>query len=171
MLTMNRQRLASLLLIAAPLLACSKEAEVPPPPVSALPEAFLLPAKPAAAKGVLEVRASASPGDQVVVAGRAKDFVDGRAVFTITDPSLKPCDEEGPMGDCKTPWDYCCTEASEVAKATATIELHDASGLARSSVRGFHGLDHLKRVIVPGVLAKDESGNVSVIAKAIYLEP
>lgn len=161
-------RLASILCVGLTILAaCGKGDSAK---TSALPDSFLLKQPPAGAKGVLELRANGNSGDDVVITGRAKDFVNGRAVFTLTDVSYKPCDEEGPMGDCKTPWDYCCTDASEIAKATAAVEFHDGDSVAKTNVRGFHGLDHLKYVVVAGKLVKDAGGNLSVVAKGIYIQ-
>jgi hypothetical protein len=175
-MTTNMKRLTSILCCLI-LAACGKEdsADVRSTAKSStLSDAYLLAQPPAGAKGVLELRANGHSGDDVVVTGRAKDFVDGRAVFTLTDTSYKPCNEEGPMGACKTPWDYCCTDASEIAKATMSIEFADPSAggnnVAKTTAQGFHGLDHLKHVVVAGKLMKDDGGNLSVVAKGIYIE-
>jgi hypothetical protein len=132
-------------------------------------ESYLVATKPAGAKPVLAVRAEAKPGDEVVVEGRAKDFVDGRALMTIVDPSKSACDEAGPMDECPTPWDYCCDPPEEITAATAMVELRDASGIVKDGLKGFHGLDHMDTVVASGTLETDAAGNVTVVAKQIYV--
>src|SRR5262245_27783252 len=67
---------------------------------------FYATSAPSGAQPVTAVRTSAKTGDEVVVRGRAKDFVEGRALVTIVDPSKPACDEAGPMDACPTPWDF-----------------------------------------------------------------
>jgi len=133
---------------------------------------FVTSSAPADAKPVLAARDAAVAGADVVVVGRAKDFVTGRAVFTLIDPSLRACSDKGdPMADsCETPWDYCCIDPHEVAGASATVEFRDAAGVIKSELRGFGGLDHLDTVFVKGVAEKDEAGNLTVVAKSFYFE-
>jgi hypothetical protein len=167
---------ASLLAVLA---ACTQESSSTPSTSSSSPsasnaalDAYYAATPPADAKPVLEVRKAAAPGDQVVVKGRAKDFVDGRAMVTLVDASLRACSDPGDaMGDaCKTPWDYCCIESDEVAASSATIEIRDASGVVKHGLQGFHGLDHLDTVTVSGTVEKDEAGNLTVVAKNLHVE-
>jgi hypothetical protein len=171
--------LASLLaLTTLALAACSGDETPPPVPssstsgASAALEPFYAAGAHAGAKPILEIRGSAAPGDEVVVRGRAKDFVDGRAMVTLVDPSLPSCSDPGdPMeGACETPWDYCCTDRAELLAATATVEVRDASGVVKADLKGFHGLDHLDTVTVAGTLQKDEAGNLTVVAKDLHVE-
>ena len=37
--------------------------------------------------------------------------------------------------------------------------------------RGFHGLDHLKKVVVRGTAEKDPQGNLTVVAKGVFVRP
>jgi len=71
---------------------------------------YLLDSEPAGARGVIEVRAAAKDRDEVVVVGRiggsANPWVEGRAAFSIVDPSIKSCADCG-SDDCEKPWDYC----------------------------------------------------------------
>lgn len=71
---------------------------------------YLLSQEPQGAKGVILVRKEAKGDDEVVIVGRIggmeNPWVDGLAVFTIVDPSIKSCHEVGDDG-CKKPWDYC----------------------------------------------------------------
>jgi hypothetical protein len=174
---MNPIRSFLLPCVLATLVACTVE-ESPAPgsgasgASTAALESYHAATAPANAKPVLEVRSSAAPGDEVVVKGRAKDFVDGRAMVTLVDASLRACSDPGdPMGDaCETPWDYCCIESDEVAASSATIEIRDASGVLKHGLRGFHGLDHLDTVTVTGTVEKDEAGNMTVVAKNLHVE-
>lgn len=165
-------RLALLPLALLPLLACTEAKPVPAPGGSAL-EAYLAPTAAPGAVTVLEARGAAQPGQELVVRGRVKDFVAGRAVFTLIDPSLRACSDEGdPMQDtCETPWDYCCIPSNEVAAACATVEFRDAAGVLKEPVQGFHGLDHLDTVLVKGVVEKDDSGNLTLVARSFSFSP
>jgi hypothetical protein len=159
-------------LLVALLGGCSKDAKKQsasePPPASKLADAFWLKSEPAGAKPVAEVREKAKTGDQVVVAGRvggAKEpFMKGAAVFTVVDASLKPCTDE-----CETPWDYCCEPPDRIAKNTITVEFREGASPIKTDARGFHGLDHLKNVVVTGEARKDEAGNLVVVAKGVFV--
>jgi len=71
---------------------------------------FILAAEPDGAEDVIKVREAANDGDDVVIVGRIggseNPWVEGRAAFSIVDPSLKSCAECG-SDDCPKPWDYC----------------------------------------------------------------
>jgi len=141
-------------------------------PTAALPASLRLDAAPANPSSVLDLRTSAADGAEVVVTGRARDFIATRALFTIADMSLHSCAEPGDkMDDCPTPWDYCCVEPNKLAQGTAAIELHDGPEIAKGSAQGWNGLDHLKQVVVKGRLAKDASGNLKVIADGVFVMP
>jgi hypothetical protein len=168
--TLTRFAFASLLLVAA----CSgKESKSPAPVSTAAQQAafatFAVDARPSDAQPVLAVRANAKPGDQVVISGRVKDFVDGRAAFTLIDPSLPSCDEEGPMKTCDTPWDFCCTDIKVINQASATVELRDASGVLKTGLAGYRGFDHLTPTVVVGKLESDKAGNLLVAANQIWI--
>lgn len=174
---MKIDRTSGLLILALAIggaAACSKQASKTPArealPKSDLAESLWLAAAPADAEPVLEVREKKKDGDAVTIKGRAKDFVDGIAAFTLTDPSLPPCSEGGDMKECDTPWDYCCTDPAIVARATATVEFHDANGVINTSARGFHGLDHLAHVTVVGTLKRDDAGNLTVLASRVHID-
>ena len=160
---------ASALTLALLSLACSSDA-TPPAPSGPL-SAFVEPMAPPGARSVLAARKDAAAGDTIALVGRAKDFVGGRAAFTLIDSSLRACSDEGdPMeGSCETPWDYCCIDPEEVSAACATIELRDAQGVIKSSVQGLAGLDHLDTVFASGVVEKDAAGNFTLVAKALHV--
>lgn len=130
-------------------------------------EAFYAATPPAAAKTVRELRASAKNGEEVVVVGRAKDFVGGLAALTLIDASKPACDEEGPMPDCPTPWDYCCNEPKDIAAVCTFVELRDSKGVVKQGLQGFHGLEHLDTVTVKGKLEIDDQGVPMVVAQSI----
>ena len=168
---MNSMLKTSVLVLTLSFAACSTES-APKPAASGPLSAFIAPAAPADAKPVLAIRKNAAAGAEVSVVGRAKDFVSGRAAFTLIDSSLRACSDEGdPMQDsCETPWDYCCIDPEEVGAACATVELRDASGVIKSELKGVSGLDHLDTVDVNGVLEKDSAGNLTVVAKSFHVQ-
>lgn len=122
--------------------------------------------------GALEVldartRAQAAPSE-TTVRGRVKDFVDGAAVFTMIDASLKACGEDG-EDDCKTPWDYCCHDPAELAKAIVTVELRAGAQPIPTSLENVHGLAHLKPVVVRGAWSTDAHGNALLVASSVQV--
>ncbi len=158
--------------------ACSNEgagSSSAPPTAAAneLPERFWSPTEPAGAQPVAAVHASAKDGERVVlvgdVGGATRVFVEGAAVFTLVDPALTSCEGDG-MG-CATPWDYCCADPAALRKGTATIELREDGQTLPSSPRGYHGLDHLSRVVVEGTAERDGSGNLVVVADRLHVRP
>ena len=154
--------------------ACSKESAAPPAASNTsivLPASLRLDSAPTPAISVLDARANAADGSEVILTGRAKDFVATRAVFTMADMSLKSCaDPEDKMG-CETPWDYCCEDPKRLSQGTVAIELRDGDKLAMGSAQGWNGLDHLREVVVRGTLKKDDQGNLTMIAKGVYVKP
>jgi hypothetical protein len=130
---------------------------------NAIPESCWSEAALAKPTRVRDVRRDAKDGAEMVVTGRVKDFVPGRAVFTLIDSELKSCAEN--EGDtCTTPWDYCCEEADVVAKNTITVEIHDSAGRPlRTGFQGFHGLDNLQTVVLRGKIRRDKQGNVTAV--------
>jgi hypothetical protein len=156
------------------LAACSDATKDPAPtpaPSITLPVSMKLDVAPPAAESVIDARKDAD-GSDVVVTGRVRDFIATRSVFTIADLSIRSCAEpDSPMGDCKTPWDYCCADPKALAAGTATIELHDGDKPAMGSAQGWNGLDHLKQVVVKGKIKKDATGNLAVIASGIFVKP
>lgn len=131
---------------------------------------YLLKSEPDNARGAIAVRKSAKDGDEVVVVGRvggsAKPFVDGRAMFLLVDPSLKPTVE------CDCPWDYCEYDPKEVAAARLGVKFVGADGKTiRHGAREMFGIKELSTVVVTGKLSRDEKDNVTVLASGIYARP
>lgn len=134
-----------------------------------LSDSLSLATEPAGAKPIAEVIAGLTANTAAVVA-RGRIGEEGKSsYFTLADGSLKACTE---MGDeCPTPWDYCCTSAEDKKLNMATVELRVAGELVEASVLGFHGLDHLKEVVVTGEAKKDSAGNVTIVASGIWVKP
>ena len=155
------------------LAACSSDAPTPAGTSGGALESFFAQSPEAQSTAVLEGRKSAQAGADFVLKGRVKDFVSGRAAFTLIDSSLRACSDEGdPMQDsCETPWDYCCIPGEEVAAACATVEFRDAAGVIKQPIEGFHGLNHLDTVIVRGTVETDPSGNMTLVAKSFTFTP
>lgn len=153
--------------------ACSHESAAPAA-VTQTPAKFSaalrLAEAPPSALSVLDLRNSVADGAEVVVTGRAKDFVATRAVFTIADMSLKSCADKGDKMDCDTPWDYCCADPKALAAGTAAIEVREGTEIASGTAQGWNGLDHLKQVVVHGKLRKDDKGNLAVVADGIFVK-
>jgi hypothetical protein len=161
--------------LAAALVGCGTANENAASSGSPAPDArYLLTEPPADAKPVIEARKSAKDGEEVVVTGRIGGDVDpwikGRAAFLIVDPSLVPCSER-PGDSCPTPWDYCC-DTDRLAESKATIKFVDEAGeTVATDARQLLGVKELQRVTVRGQARRDEAGNLTVLAKAIYVKP
>ena len=134
---------------------------------------YLLTEEPPDAKGVREVRSGAADGEEIVVVGRiggeVTPWVEGLAAFSIVDTSLKPCSEME-NDSCPTPWDYCCEP--DLLEARTLVKLGDAEGkVAPGSAKDLLNLKELQTVVVQGTAKRDEAGNLTLLAKGIYVRP
>ena len=140
---------------------------------ASLPVAFFSETAPEGAVPLIDVK-GAKAGDSVVfearVGGRRDSFIENRAMFFVADPSILSCDQL--HGDtCKTPWDYCCEPRDNLAKHMATIQVVDAKGEAlKFSIQNTHGLDHLKTIVVSGVVKEASDGVFVVNADSIHVK-
>ena len=131
---------------------------------------FLVAEEPAGAVGVGTARQSAVNDAEVVLVGRVggseKPFIGGMAAFTVVDPKVPFCAAEE---NCPTPWDYCC-EQNQVKDNIATVKLTDGSGkpLAKDA-RELLGIKELSTVVVRGTAQRSADGNLSIIAKQVYV--
>ena len=88
----------------------------------------------------------------------------------VADPVILSCDQI--HGDtCKTPWDYCCEPRDNLAKHMATVQVVDDSGEAiKAPIQNVNGLDHLKTIVVSGVVHEAGDGVFVVNAESIYVK-
>ncbi|MEN9469105.1 MAG: hypothetical protein RL630_838 [Verrucomicrobiota bacterium] len=120
------------------------------------------------AKAIRDLKATAKPGDEVTLTGRimgnAKPFVEGRAAFIIADPAIINACSDKPGDECSTPWDACCNNPEEKAKAIATIQIVNPQGrVLKHSLEGISGLANLAEVTVSGKVAAGSGGDVLII--------
>tara|TARA_R110002095_G_scaffold151799_2_gene131424 strand:- start:63857 stop:64366 length:510 start_codon:yes stop_codon:yes gene_type:complete len=132
----------------------------------------LLTSEPAGAKEVIDARKSAQNDEEVVLVGRIggseNPWVDGRAVFSIVDNSLKACSDI-PGDGCAKPWDYCC-ETDKLPTAMALIKVVDDKGtLINEDARKLLNLKELQTVVVKGKAQRDDAGNLTVFANGIFV--
>lgn len=169
----SKTHLTLCLFAFAAIIGCNKKTEIPALPVSTLSESFYIKDAPPGAQSVASARQNTKSGDEVIVTGRvggsAQPFVNGAAAFSIVDNSEKSCLEDGSA--CAVPWDYCCTDPKTLAEKGASVEFVQGEQRVGASVRGFHGVDHLKVVTVVGKAKKDEAGNLTILARGIYINP
>ena len=130
---------------------------------------------PGDARPLFEAKSAAKQGDRVVfearVGGRKAPFVENRAVFFVTDPSILSCDQL--HGDtCATPWDYCCEAQDNLLANMATVQVVDDSGQPlKASLEEEHGLEPLKTVIIVGTVNQmDDAGTFVVNAESIHVK-
>ena len=155
---------------------CSKDPTAQPetPRVVTDGGQYLLAAEPEGALGVIEARENAKDSDLLIVVGRiggsANPWVEGRAAFSMVDPSLRACsDIEG--DECSMPWDYCC-ETDRLPEATALVKVIDESGeLVAVDTRELLGVKELQTVVVQGKAQRDEAGNLTILASGMYVKP
>ena len=145
------------------------EAPVAP---SANGEQYILAAEPSEYQDVIAARESAKTDDEVVlfgqIGGSVDPWIEGRAMFTIVDDSLKSCDETG--DGCTKPWDYCC-ETPKLKTAMALVKVVDDQGEpVKTDARELLGVRELTSVIVQGKAQRDDAGNLTVLATGIYVK-
>ncbi|MES2476576.1 MAG: hypothetical protein V4640_12405 [Verrucomicrobiota bacterium] len=123
------------------------------------------------------IRQTAKPGDEITISGKimgnAKPFVDGRAAFTLADPSIiTPCNEN-PDDACETPWDACCDTKEEKLIGLASVQvLGDDGRVLKEGLEGVGKLSNLTRVTVTGKVADGSSADSLVVnATAIRVNP
>lgn len=134
---------------------------------------FLMSEEPAEAQEVIHVRENAKHGDDVLIVGRigggANPWIDGRAAFTIVDNSLKACSDI-PGDQCEQPWDYCC-ETGKLPSSTALVKVVDEQGnLVKADARQLLHVKELSTVIARGEAQRDDDGNLTVLARAVYVK-
>ncbi len=135
---------------------------------------FLLSSAPGEAQDVIPMREDVEDEQDVVVIGRIggshDPWVDGLAAFSLVDRSLAACTDI-PGDQCPTPWDYCCV-TDKLPAATTLVKVVDEQGeLVSTGARELLGLTELQTVVIQGKAQKDDSGNVTILARGIYVDP
>ena len=126
---------------------------------------FLLADEPSGALSVVELREQAKNDDDVVLVGRiggaAKPWVAGRAAFSVVDPSLQLCDEGG--GVCS-----CCKD--KVCDAMALVKVVDEHGrVLKADARKLLRVKENELVVVSGKAKRDDAGNLTILARGVYV--
>ncbi|HEY8502982.1 MAG TPA: hypothetical protein VIL46_00270 [Gemmataceae bacterium] len=169
---LNRIRALSAAALIAVAAGCAPEpTPSAPAPAAGDASAYLLDAEPAGAKGVVDARADAKDGEEVVVVGRiggdVNPWVDGRAAFSIVDLSAQACSDI-PGDNCPTPWDYCCE--ADLPQKRLLVKVVDPQGeLLRQGAKEAFGLKELQTVVVRGKAQRDKEGNLTVLADGLYV--
>ena len=166
--------LASLLLAVG----CTQESSTTTTSTNTTPEAsidgsrFLLNEEPAEAATVIEAREDSEDGQDIVLVGRiggsVNPWVEGRAAFSIVDPTLKACSDI-PGDECEKPWDYCC-ETHKLPTSTAFVKFVGDDGRPLyADARELLNLKELQTVVVHGKAKRDEAGNLTVLADGLFV--
>lgn len=133
---------------------------------------FLLTEEPDGAVGVIEARESGQDGEDMVLVGRiggaSNPWIEGRAAFTLLDPSMLVVDESEGMEEGQLCTGDCC--AAELKECTTLVKVVDASGeLVPVDARKLLGLNESMMVVVKGKAKRDESGNFQLIATGVHV--
>ncbi len=133
---------------------------------------FLLSAEPQGAEDVIKVRENAGDEEDVVIVGRIggseNPWIEGRAAFSIVDPSLKACSDI-PGDGCPKPWDYCC-ETDKLPTATALVKFVDEQGnLIEGDARELLNVKELQTVVIRGKAIRDDAGNLTILANGLFV--
>jgi len=174
---MKTLALLTICLVTATLIGCGQQSSDPSNSsrsASAVDGSkYLLAEEPQGAKNVISVRESAEEGEDVLVVGRigggANPWIDGRAAFTIVDPSLRACSDI-PGDNCPKPWDYCCV-TDKLPTSTALVKVVDENGaLVEADARELLQVKELSTVVVKGKAQRDDAGNLTVLAHRVYVQ-
>ena len=146
------------------------EAPVDP---SAEGQKFVLSSEPGEVQTVIDVRKSAKDDDEVVLVGKIggseNPWIEGRAIFTLVDESLKSCDQI-PGDNCPVPWDYCCA-TDKLKDASALIKFVDENGQPiKTDARELLGVRELTQVVIKGKAKRDDDGNLTVLASGVFVK-
>lgn len=130
--------------------------------------AWVLASAPGDAVSILDAKASAKEGDEIVlrgrIGGRASPIAGDSPVFTIVDLGLPYCGEVEEEG-CKTPWDYCCETPETVTRHSATVQIV-TDGVADPVAAGLEPLDELILIGTVGPRLNDDM--LTIRATGVY---
>ncbi|TWT86716.1 hypothetical protein Mal64_35450 [Pseudobythopirellula maris] len=133
---------------------------------------YTLAEEPEGAMGVIDARDSVEDGASLVLVGRvggaANPWVDGRAAFTLLDPSMSVVANGEDSGSSELCLDDCC--AVDRQKCTTLVKVVDATGkIVPVDSRELFGLKVSDMVVVKGTAQKDRSGNFVMLASGVYI--
>lgn len=137
---------------------------------------FILASEPEGAQNVIAVRESSKDADRIVITGRIggslNPWVDGRAAFSIVDPSLLACSDDKADGEpcsCTTPWDYCC-ETDKLPTAMVLVTFVEPDGtVVKQGAQELFDIKELQTVVIEGTAKRDDSGNLTVLATGMFV--
>lgn len=133
---------------------------------------FVLAEEPDGAVGVIAAKESVADGDPLVLVGRIggsdNPWIEGRAAFTLMDPSVTVVGPGGNMADGEICMDDCC--AAERLACTTLVKFVDENGqVVPVDSRRLLGVKASDMVVIQGTAKKDESGNFSLLATGLYV--
>jgi hypothetical protein len=122
--------------------------------------------------GVIEARQLSEDGQELVLVGRiggsANPWIEGRAAFTLLDPSMIAVDPSQGMAEGQICTDECCD--TERAECTTIVKFVDASGaLVETDARKLLGVSEDDMVVVKGTAKRDKSGNFQLLATGLHI--
>lgn len=133
---------------------------------------FVLSEEPDGAVGVIAAKQSAADGAPMVLVGRiggsANPWIEGRAAFTLMDPSVTVVEPGGDMADGEICMDDCCA-AERVACTTLVKFVDDEGRVVPVDSRKLLGVKESDMVVIKGTAKKDDSGNFSLLATGLYV--
>lgn len=133
---------------------------------------YLLNEEPSDVATVIEAREQSEDGEEIALVGRiggsVNPWIEGRAAFSIVDPTLKACNDI-PGDECEIPWDYCC-ETQKLPTSMAFVKFVDDDGRPlKTDARKLLSLKELQTVVVRGKAQRDEAGNLTVLASGLFV--
>ncbi|QDV73743.1 hypothetical protein [Botrimarina mediterranea] len=133
---------------------------------------YKLAEEPEGAVGVIAARESAEDGAPLVLVGRiggaANPWIDGRAAFTLLDPSMSVVANGQDSGETELCLDDCC--AVDRQNCTTLVKVVDGQGkLVAVDSRELLGVKESDMVVVKGTAQKDKSGNFVMLASGVYI--
>ncbi len=176
-MTHNFSRIGFVLAIAF-VAGCSSEAKKDDKETAKTPALdganFLVSTAPQDPRDIIPLRKGVEDGQDVVVIGRiggsTDPWVEGVAAFQLVDRSLAACSDI-PGDACPVPWDYCCV-TDKLPDATTLVKVVDDQGqLVSTGAKELLGVSELQTVVVTGKARKDYAGNVTILARKIYIDP
>ncbi|TWT43489.1 hypothetical protein [Botrimarina hoheduenensis] len=133
---------------------------------------YKLAEEPDGAMGVIAARESVEDGAPLVLVGRiggaANPWIDGRAAFTLLDPSMAVVAKGEDTGETELCLDDCC--AVDRQNCTTLVKVVDAQGkLVSMDSRELLDLKESDMVVVKGTAQKDEAGNFVMLATGVFV--